>query len=99
MMAESCDASSGTSYWRMATETQPCVGIVGLRPPSMASLALRAIGWRSRELIIALDPRYWGQGLAQETVAAIADYEEDKKRRLGEHAVEPHRIKFKKFER
>jgi ATP-binding cassette ChvD family protein len=29
----------------------------------------------------------------------FADYEEDKKRRLGEHAVEPHRIKFKKFER
>ncbi len=27
------------------------------------------------------------------------DYEEDKKRRLGDAAVEPHRIKFKKFER
>jgi ATP-binding cassette ChvD family protein len=27
------------------------------------------------------------------------DYEEDKKRRLGEAAVEPHRIKFKRFER
>ncbi|MCP4933727.1 MAG: energy-dependent translational throttle protein EttA [bacterium] len=29
----------------------------------------------------------------------FADYEEDKKRRLGDNAVEPHRIKFKKFER
>ncbi len=29
----------------------------------------------------------------------FADYEEDKKRRLGEEAVNPHRIKFKKFER
>ena len=29
----------------------------------------------------------------------FAEYEEDKKRRLGEHAVDPHRIKFKKFER
>jgi ATP-binding cassette ChvD family protein len=29
----------------------------------------------------------------------FADYEEDKKRRLGEAAVEPHRVKFKKFER
>ena len=29
----------------------------------------------------------------------FADYEEDKKRRLGDRAVEPHRIKFKKFER
>ena len=29
----------------------------------------------------------------------FADYEEDKKRRLGEKAIEPHRIKFKKFTR
>jgi ATP-binding cassette ChvD family protein len=29
----------------------------------------------------------------------FADYEEDKKRRLGDKAVEPHRIKFKKFTR
>jgi ATPase subunit of ABC transporter with duplicated ATPase domains len=29
----------------------------------------------------------------------FADYEADKKRRLGDAAVEPHRIKFKRFER
>ena len=29
----------------------------------------------------------------------FADYEEDKKRRLGDKAVEPHRIKYKRFER
>ncbi|PPD26202.1 MAG: energy-dependent translational throttle protein EttA [Hyphomicrobium sp.] len=29
----------------------------------------------------------------------FADYEQDKKRRLGDQAVEPHRIKFKRFER
>jgi ATP-binding cassette ChvD family protein len=29
----------------------------------------------------------------------FADYEEDKKKRLGDAAVEPHRIKFKRFER
>jgi ATP-binding cassette ChvD family protein len=29
----------------------------------------------------------------------FADYEEDKKRRLGDEAVEPHRIKFKRFAR
>ena len=29
----------------------------------------------------------------------FADYEEEKKRRLGDAAVEPHRIKFKRFER
>ncbi len=30
---------------------------------------------------------------------SFSDYEEDKKRRLGEEAVNPHRIKFKRFER
>jgi len=29
----------------------------------------------------------------------FADYEEDKKRRLGDASIEPHRIKFKRFER
>jgi ATP-binding cassette ChvD family protein len=29
----------------------------------------------------------------------FADYEADKKRRLGDHATDPHRIKFKRFER
>ncbi|MGI9411160.1 MAG: ATP-binding cassette domain-containing protein, partial [Hyphomicrobiaceae bacterium] len=29
----------------------------------------------------------------------FADYEEDKKRRLGDAAIEPHRIKYKRFER
>ncbi len=29
----------------------------------------------------------------------FASYEEDKRRRLGEHATDPHRIKFKRFER
>ena len=29
----------------------------------------------------------------------FAEYEEDKKKRLGDQAVEPHRIKFKRFER
>jgi ATP-binding cassette ChvD family protein len=29
----------------------------------------------------------------------FADYEEDKKRRLGDASVEPHRVKFKKFQR
>jgi hypothetical protein len=37
-------------------------------------------------------PREWFEG-------NFADYEEDKKRRLGDAAVEPHRIKFKRFER
>lgn len=73
-IAESQDPSSGTAYWRMETAAEDFIGLVGLRPPSTASLALRAIGWRSRELIIALDPRLWGRGLAQEAVAAMIDY-------------------------
>ena len=44
------------------------------------------------------------QSLFEATVPAgfpspAADYEEDKRRRLGDAAVEPHRIKFKRFER
>jgi hypothetical protein len=31
--------------------------------------------------------------------AIFADYEQDKKRCLGDAAVEPHGIKFKRFER
>ena len=73
-IADSCDPSSGIAYWRIASGTSDFVGMVGLRPPSTASLALRAIGWRSRELIIALDPGFWGRGLAGEAVAALADY-------------------------
>lgn len=73
-IAESLDPSSGSAYWRITTNEEPFAGMVGLRPPSTASLALRAIGWRSRELVIALDPRFWGRGLAQEAVAAMTDY-------------------------
>jgi ATPase subunit of ABC transporter with duplicated ATPase domains len=29
----------------------------------------------------------------------FADYEEDKKRRLGEDSVQPHRIKYRRIER
>lgn len=73
-IADSLEPSSGTSCWRIATQAEAFAGMIGLHPPSTASLALRAIGWRSRELIIALDPRYWGQGLAQEAVGAVADF-------------------------
>jgi hypothetical protein len=29
----------------------------------------------------------------------FADYEADKRRRLGEHATDPHRVTFRRFER
>ncbi|MDX2155349.1 MAG: GNAT family protein [Hyphomicrobiaceae bacterium] len=71
-IADSLDPSSLTAYWRLATESDEFAGMVGLQPPSTASLALRAIGWRSRELIVALEPRWWGRGLAREAVGAVA---------------------------
>jgi RimJ/RimL family protein N-acetyltransferase len=71
-IAESRDPASGTSLWRIAAEDETCAGLAGLRPPSVASLRLRAIGWRSREIVIALDPGHWGRGLACEVVEALA---------------------------
>lgn len=74
MIAESINPAKASRYWRLATEEADFVGVVGLRPPSQASLALRAIGWRSLELVIALDPQFRGQGLATEAVEAVAAF-------------------------
>lgn len=72
MIGESLDPATATMYWRMAARESDFAGIIGLRPPSQASLRLRAIGWRSLEMIVALDPRLRGRGLASEAVEAIA---------------------------
>lgn len=74
MIAESCDPSSGIDYWCLIAATDELAGLVGLRPPVAASLAFRAIGWRSREVTIALDPRHWGQSLAREGILAMAEH-------------------------
>ncbi len=71
---ESVDPSSVTRYWRIAAAEDGLIGLVGLRPPSTATLALRAIGWRSRELVIALDPGHWGRGLAAEAVHPVVEH-------------------------
>jgi len=73
-IAESTDPSSGTCYWRIATVDEDLIGLVGLRPPSAPTLALRAIGWRSRELVIALDPAHRGIGFATEAVNAVVEH-------------------------
>ena len=73
MIAESLDRSRTRCYWRIATKDAHCAGVVGLRAPSQASLALRAIGWRSLELVIAVDPQHRGRGLAAAAVDAVAD--------------------------
>lgn len=72
-IGDSLDASSLTSYWRIATGAVRCIGLIGLRPSSPEILRLRAIGWRSLELVIALDPKFQGTGLATEAVEAIAE--------------------------
>lgn len=73
-IADSLDDGSITAFWRIATEGADCIGLIGLTPPATASLALRAIGWRSLELVVLLDERFRGRGLASEAVAAVAQY-------------------------
>lgn len=72
MIADSMASTSATAYWRISLGENDVGGIIGVRAPSRASLALRAIGWRSLEVVIALAPGLWGQGLAREAVEAVA---------------------------
>ena len=57
---------------------------------------VRAEGFEVLDLTLAQAER---AGLLEWFEGNFAEYEEDKKRRLGEAAVEPHRIKLKRFER
>ena len=65
----------------------------------------RAAPWSSRHDRFFLDRlathilAFEGDSHVEWFEGNFADYEEDKKRRLGDAAVEPHRIKFKRFER
>lgn len=72
LLAQAADPASGVRLWTLSSATGAFVGIAGLRPPSQVSLRLRAIGWRNLELIIALDPSFRRQGLAQAAVEAMA---------------------------
>lgn len=72
-IADSLDLSSITTFWRIATQASDFIGLAGLRPPTTASLALRAIGWRSLELVIAIDSQSWRRGLASEAVEAVCE--------------------------
>ena len=73
-VADSLDRGSLTSYWRIEAEGDELIGLIGLRPQMLDALRLRGIGWRSLELIVALDPIYWGRGLASDAIEAVADY-------------------------
>jgi RimJ/RimL family protein N-acetyltransferase len=73
MIDASLDASSIASFWRVSVDGTAVLGLVGLWPPSTSALALRAIGWRSLELVIAFHPGAWGRGYAREALeAAVA---------------------------
>lgn len=71
-LAASLDPSSATDYWRVVDGGGAAVGLVGLLAPSLAANRLRPIGWRSRELLVALDSAAWGKGLASAAVDAVA---------------------------
>ena len=73
-VADSLDPSSSTSQWCIETADGTFAGLVGLQPPVAVAQRLRAIGWRSLEILIALDPACWGRGLAAGAVEAVADY-------------------------
>ncbi len=72
LIAESIDPARTGRYWRIATDDVEFAGIIGVRQPSQASLALRAIGWRSLELVVVLDPAHLGRGLATAAVEVVA---------------------------
>ncbi len=68
------DPSSMTVLWRLATAEDAQAGLIGLATPGLAIGQLRAIGWRSLEMVVALAPRHRGQGLASEAIDAVVDH-------------------------
>ncbi len=74
IIADSVDPASLTSVWRLAMRGGACAGFICVRAPSTASLRLRAIGWRSLEVGVALEPARRGDGVATEALLAVADW-------------------------
>ncbi|MGD9802164.1 MAG: GNAT family N-acetyltransferase [Hyphomicrobiaceae bacterium] len=69
------DPSSIASFWRVATrDGTGLLGLVGVWRPSTSALALRPIGWRSLELVVAFHPDAWGKGLATEAVEPVIEH-------------------------
>lgn len=69
---ESLDPASISAFWRIEEAGGDGVGLIGLRTPTEPMRRLRAIGWRSLELVVALAPAHWGRGLAAEAIEAVA---------------------------
>jgi RimJ/RimL family protein N-acetyltransferase len=72
MIRESLDPASVVRCWRIADAAEAATaGLVGLCTPGIALTRLRAIGWRSLELLVVLDPAWRGRGLATSAVAEV----------------------------
>jgi RimJ/RimL family protein N-acetyltransferase len=72
MIADSVDPHSVAAFWRVTHGgSGELLGLVGVWPPSTSALALRNIGWRSLELVIAFHPQAWGKGYAREAVEPV----------------------------
>lgn len=71
IVADHRDPGTVSRYWRIMTTDGAPIGLAGLRPPQVAIGRLRAIGWRSLELQIALDPGARGSGYATEAVEVV----------------------------
>ena len=73
-IAGSLDRASPASRWRIDLSGAGAIGVIGIDAPTATLARLRPIGWRSLELLIAIDPRWWGRGLAAEALEAVAGY-------------------------
>lgn len=76
-VAESLDPSSVASQWVIEAADAGLAGIVGLQRASPPVMRLRPIGWRSLEILIALDPAAWGRGLAAEAIETVGGWARD----------------------
>jgi len=74
MIGASLDPSSVAAFWSVRRDDSALLGLSGVWPPSTSALALRNIGWRSLELVIALHPDAWGRGYAREAVEPVVAY-------------------------
>lgn len=72
LVTQSLDPASITALWRIETASDRLIGIAGLQSPSDLSLQLRAIGWRSLEVILTLAPAADDRALARDVLDALA---------------------------
>lgn len=71
VMDEHFAPSSMTALWRISAADDAQAGLIGLATAGVAVGRLRAIGWRSLEMVVAMMPPNRRQGLAIEAVDAV----------------------------